>query len=302
MVKNPRPTRAETSDVANAVYDGTSAVMLSGETAAGKYPVESLVTMDKIVTEAEKNINYIKRFHENKLTASSNISHAVSHATCTSAHDLHASAIIVVTKSGRTARMISSFRPKSTIVATVLSEKVRRQLTLSWGIYPIMASEQQTSEDLYEHAIQKSLEYGYVKNGDLVVITGSSTVGISGTTNTLKVHLVGNILVSGFAINAINITGKVLVVNSEEEAIEKFDNEDILVIPQTSNKLISFLKNFRGIIVEQDGTSSHAAIVGMTLDIPVIHGAKNATKILKSGTIVTVDSTAGVVYGGIVKV
>ncbi|MDR1392271.1 MAG: pyruvate kinase [Clostridiales bacterium] len=302
MIKNPRPTRAEVSDVANAVYDGTSAVMLSGETAAGKYPVESLRTMSKIVTEAEKDINYIKRFNENKLSVSSSISHAISHATCTTAHDLNVSAIIVVTKSGYTARAISSFRPASTIVSAVTSEKVCRQLALSWGVYPIMAKEQQSSEELYEHAVEKAIETNFIENGDLVVVTGSSTVGISGTTNTLKVHLVGNILLRGVGINNLSVYGKVLVAENKEQALEEFTDQDILVISKTSMDMEEFLKNFKGIVVEQNGASSHGAIVGITLGIPIIFGATDATKVLKTGMIVTIESGGGIVYSGIVKI
>jgi pyruvate kinase len=303
MIKNPRPTRAETNDVANAVYDGTSAVMLSGETAAGKYPVESLTTMIKVVMEAEKNINYIKRFEENRYKVSqANISYAISHAACTTAHDLGVSAIIAVTQTGFTARTISSFRPLPTIVATVTSEKVRRQLAMSWGVYPIVIEKKKTSDELYDHAVKRTLESKYVKNGDLVVITGSSHVGISGTTNTLKVHLVGDILVGGRGINHINTSGKALVAKTEEEALRNYKNEDILVIPQTSNAIISLIKNLKGLVVEQEGASSHAAIVGLTLDIPVIYGAKGATDKIKSGSTITIDSSGGAVYSGVAKI
>ena len=192
MMRNPRPTRAETTDVANAVYDGTSAIMLSGETAAGKYPVESLCTMIKIAKRTEESINYKKRFDETNFALQKSITNAISHATCTTAHDLEASAIITVTSSGHTARMVSKFRPACPIIATTVSEVVCRQLALSWGIHPVMAEEKTTTDDLFEQAVEKALETGIVKDGDLTVITAGVPVGIRGTTNILKVHLAGH--------------------------------------------------------------------------------------------------------------
>lgn len=302
MTHNPRPTRAESSDVANAVYDGTSAVMLSGETAAGSHPVESLCAMAKIVECAEKEIDYKDRFDRAKLDLNAGVTNAISHSTCTTAHDLEATAIITVSWSGYTARMISSFRPACPIIAAVLSQRVRRQLNLSWGIMPIISDEKTTTDDLFEHAVDRALDTGLVHNGDLVVITGGSPVGISGTTNILKVHLVGNVLVSGTGITDKYVSGKICVAKDYNEAQHSFSDGDILVMPQTSNMLISILRRASGIIVEEGGLSCHAAIVGMTLDIPVIVGAKNVMQILKSGTVVTIDAKRGEVYSGVTKV
>ena len=190
MTHNPRPTRAETSDVANAIYDGTSVVMLSGETAVGAHPVESLETMVKIAVTAENNINYVSRFNQNKIKVDLNITDAISHATCTTAHDLGAEAIVAVSRSGYTARMISKFRPNCAIIAPVRNERVCRQLYMSWGIYPILIEEKATIDELFPYAVECSTAKGYVKPGDLVVITGGSPVGVSGTTNIMKVQVV----------------------------------------------------------------------------------------------------------------
>ncbi len=302
MIRNPRPTRAETTDVANAIYDGTSALMLSGETAVGKYPVDAVETMDKIAIFTEKAINYQDEFRINSQNNQINVADAISHATCTTAHDLGATAIVTVTKTGTTARMISKFRPECPIIATTTSKKAFRQMSLSWGVCPLMAEEKYTTDDLFDHAVDKSVEAGLASNGDLVVITAGVPVGISGNTNILKVHLVGHVLVQGKHVNDLHVSGNLCVAKTEEDAIENFSDGDILVIPKTSNKLLDILKRSSGIITEEDGMTSHGAIVGMTLNIPVITGAAGATKILKSGTTVTVDSTKGLVYSGVIKV
>jgi len=302
MTHNPRPTRAEVSDVANAVYDGTSAVMLSGETAIGLYSVETLETMASIVTRTEEDINNCKRFENGHFHKNASITSAISHSAVTTAHDLGATAIIAVTESGFTAREISSYRPKYPIIATCTNEKIRRQLNLSWGVTPIMCEEKSTTDELFDHAVKESLKTGIVKNGDIVVITGGAPVGISGTTNIVKVHLVGDILVSGKCVNNLSVCGTLCVAANEEEAVRNFNDGDILVIPETSNGIISILKKAKGIITEKSGETSHAAVVGMTLDIPVICGAAHASDILKSGTVVTIDGVHGLVYNGVAKI
>ena len=191
MITRPRPTRAEISDVANAIYDGTSAIMLSGETSVGSYPVESVRTMAKIAESTEKAIHYKKRFNQMEPSETIlNVPNAISRATCTTAHDLDAAAIITLTESGSTARMISKFRPMCPIIGCTTTEKVCRQLSMSWGITPILFEEKQTSDELFEHAIEKAIETGIVKCGDLVVLTAGLPMGIPGTTNTLKVHTI----------------------------------------------------------------------------------------------------------------
>jgi pyruvate kinase len=298
MIRNPRPTRAETTDVANAIYDGTSAIMLSGETAIGKYPVESVIMMDKIAQNTENDINYYGRFKQFDAGISSNVTNAISHATCTTALDLGASAIITVTTSGHTARMVSKFRPDCQIIAATSSEKSWRQMALIWGINPFMVEQKETTDELFEVAVEAALKSGKVKSGDLVVITGGVPIGISGTTNLLKVHIVGNVLAKGERVNQYNVCGTVCVCKSIEEARMNFKDGDILVVSKTDNSLFDILKRAKGIITEAGGLSSHAAVVGLSLDIPVVCGAAGATDILKSGTTVTIDSSRGLVFAG----
>ncbi|HHV50118.1 MAG TPA: pyruvate kinase [Clostridiales bacterium] len=298
MMKNPRPTRAETTDVANAIYDGTSAIMLSGETAAGAYPVESVRTMARIAISTEQDINYKKRFAAREMIDQPNVTNAISHATVTTAHDLGAAAIIAVTKSGATARMISKYRPACPIICCTPSEVTMRQMNLSWGVIPVKTEEKETIDDLFEHAVEKATDAGLLRSGDLVVITAGVPLGISGTTNLLKVHLVGNILVEGTGATQLSVCGNLCVASSEEEALRKFRSGDILVIPQTSNNILPLLKECSGIITEAPGLNSHAAIVGMALDKPVLVNAKGATQILKSGTTVTLDAGRGIVISG----
>lgn len=190
MMKNPRPTRAETADVANAIYDGTSAIMLSGETAAGNYPVEALKTMVRIAERIEKDIDYCKRFFIHERKANPDITDAISHATCTTAHDLNARAIITVTKSGRSARMISRYRPDCDIIACAITEKVSRQLNMSWGVTPVLLEEKNEVFELFDYATRACLEEGLIHKGDVAVFTSGVPIGISGTTNMIKVHVV----------------------------------------------------------------------------------------------------------------
>lgn len=300
MISKPRPTRAEINDVANAIYDGTSAIMLSGETSVGKYPVESVRTMAKIAESTEVAIHYKKRFHQMELTETiSNVTNAISHATCTTAHDLDAAAIITLTVSGTTARMISKFRPACPIIGCTTNEKVCRQLSMSWGVVPVLFEEKNNSDELFEHAVEKAVETGLVKSGDLVVLTAGLPLGIPGMTNILKVHIVGDILLRGIGINQKSAVGTLCVCKNEEEALNNFNGGEILVIPETSNKLMSILKRARGIITEKGDITSHAAIVGLSLDIPVICGARHATQLLRSGITVTIDAGTGTVYSGI---
>lgn len=297
MINNPRPTRAETTDVANAIYDGTSAIMLSGETAAGRYPVEAVKTMARIARRAEKDIDYPKRFRTLNLDSYPSVTNAISHASVTTSIDLGASAIINVTKSGESARMISRYRPLAPIIACSPHAKVCRQLNMSWGVSPILVEEKNSTDDLLEHAVESAEKKGYVKSGDLVVVTAGIPLGISGTTNLLKVHTVGHVLVSGVGVTHKISSGNLCVCESEDEALQRFQAGDILVIKQTSNNILQIMKSASGIVTEVSGFGSHAAIVGLTLDIPVIVGAKNATKILKSSTYVTMDAIRGVVCG-----
>ena len=300
---NPRPTRAEISDVANAVYDGTSIVMLSGETAVGKYPVRALRTMAQICNKTEEKIDYIAQFESRHIEQSPSVSNAISHSSCTTAHDLGATAIITVSKSGYTPRQIAAYRPSCPIIAGTMSKKAWRQLNLSWGITPILTEMKNTSDELFTHAVECAVEEtDIVKKGDVVVLTGGSPLGISGTTNVLKVQLVGDMLASGQSISTNSVSGKVCVAANSNEALKNFEDGDILVIHETNNELISLCRRASAIITEVGGATSHAAIVGMTLDIPVLVGVDGATKLLKNGTTVTIDGPRGQVYSGVAKI
>ena len=298
MIKNPRPTRAEATDVANAIYDGTSAIMLSGETAAGLYPVLAVRTMAKIAERTENDINYIDRFKKRDVFETPNVTSAISHATCTTAYDLGAVAIITVTKTGRTARMISKYRPEHPIISGTTDETVLRQMNLSWGVVPILVEEKETTDELFDHVVETARRRGLVHDGDLVVITAGLPLGVSGTTNLLKVQLVGDVLVSGIGVTKGSVCGNLCVCKDEKEAAERFKEGDILVVPETSNEILSILKSASAVITERGGANSHAAIVGLTLGKPVIVGAQNATQLLKSGTTVTVDAARGIVFSG----
>lgn len=298
MIKNPRPTRAETTDVANAIYDGTSAIMLSGETAAGLYPVEAVKTMALIAETTENNIDYTKRFRRREIDKGENVTNAISHATVTTALDLNAKAVLTVTTTGGTAKLLSKYRPNRPILSCTPSERTWRQLSLSWGVIPIMSKLMDTTDDLFNHAVDCAVREGYLENGDLVVITAGVPLGISGTTNLMKVHVVGDVLVRGEGITDRISTAPLCVARTAEEAIRSFANGDILVVPETDNSLMRILKAAAGIITEKEGKDSHAAVVGLSLDIPVIVGAENATQILKSGTTVTIDAEKGIVSSG----
>lgn len=297
MTHNPRPTRAEITDVANAIYDGTSATMLSGETAMGKYPVEAVKRMAKIAVRTESDIDYKKRFFDNRFGGFTNVTDAISHATCTTAHDLGAKAIITVTTSGFTARLLSRFRPQTDIIGCSPSPKACRHMNMSWGVIPLLVDKvAESSEELLEMALNESYKNKHVSYGDLVVITAGLPLGVSGTTNMLKVQMVGDVLLAGNGIVDKSVCGQLCVCTTDAEALSKFRNGDIIVVPSASDKIIGVLRHASAIICERGGDDSYAAIVGKTLNIPVIVGAENATKILKSGTTVTVDGKRGMVY------
>lgn len=296
MMKNPRPTRAEATDVANAIYDGTSAIMLSGETAAGAYPVEALMTMDKIARYTEENINYIKRFKNRESDPETDVTNAIAHATCMTAIDLSATAIITVTKSGNTAKLISKYRPMAPIIGCTMSASVYRQLSMSWGVIPMLINEENDTDTLFGHAIELAMEAGYLKAGDLTVITAGVPLGISGTTNLLKVAVAGNVLLEGKSIGDAEVTAPAIVCKSIEELREKYKDNCIIVVPDTDNTVMSQLKGARGIIVETKDPDSHAAIVGLSLDIPVLYAADHACDIITNGSIITLNAKNGLVY------
>ena len=295
MVENPRPTRAEITDVANAIYDGTSAIMLSGETAAGKYPVDAVKTMDAIARRTEADINYAKRMRNLTGSARLSIAAATAHAACTTALDIGADAIITVSQSGATARLVSRFRPGSTVVACLLSEQVRRQMALYWGVVPLLMPYAQNTDQLIDFAVRASEEAVLVKQGDLLVLTAGVPVGVSGTTNMIKVHLIGGALLNAVGIGAKNASGRLCVCASPEEVADKFRPGDVLVVPYTTNDLLPYIRQAAAVISEESGVNSHAATVGLALDKAVIVGASGAVHRLKDGTMVSVDCARGVV-------
>lgn len=294
MMKNPRPTRAESTDVANAIYDGTSAIMLSGETAAGSYPVEALKTMVRIAVRTEQDINYVARFKQRESLSNPDITNAISHATCTTANDLNAAAIITVTNSGRTAQMISKYRPACQIIGGSMSKKVCRQLNLAWGVTPLSIDRKEDADELFEHAVEVSEKAGLVSMGDITVITAGVPLGVSGTTNIIKVYVAGHILATGTGINDRVVSASVCVCKNAEDLRKTFKAGDIIVAKETTNEMMEQIRQASGLIVEEEGMESHTAIVGLSLDIPVIVGAENATSVLKSGAYVKLDGNKGV--------
>lgn len=298
MIRNPRPTRAEASDVANAIFDGTSAVMLSGETAMGDYPIQAIEMMARIAESAEREAKYIEPINEDKMNIS--ITNAISHATCKTAEELEAASIITVTKSGYTAHAVSKYKPHCPIIACTTEESVLNQLNLVWGCYPILIEEKGTTDEIFETAVDKAEELGLVKQGDLVVLTAGAPVGVSGTTNVLKVQYVGNVLTKGTGYGNKIITANSSVVKVLAEADKYFKNGNILVTTKTDNSLLPYMKRASGIVVEDDSPdeTNHAVIVARALDIPVITGARNATDHIHSDALITIDSAKGYIFSG----
>lgn len=297
MIRNPRPTRAEITDVANAIYDGTSAIMLSGETSVGKYPLESLLTMSKIAVETECDIDFVKRFNDIHVSVSRNVTNAVSRAACETAHILGAAAIVCVTKSGHTAHMVSKYHPACPILAVTTSEDVFYELSLAWGVVPVKSQKRNSTDEVFQQAVHKSSESKLVKNGDLLVITGGMIADVSGTTNTVKVHIVGDVLIEGKGATDAAASGQVCVISNPDD-IRIFNAGEVMVIRKTIDEILVLIKNAAAIVTEEDA-DSQAVIVGKALGIPVIANAEGASEILKSGTVVTVDGKTGRVYSGL---
>lgn len=298
MIRNPRPTRAETTDVANAIFDGTDAIMLSGETAAGKYPVESVKTMATIAEAAEGSLDYKGLLRARSMKKACDVTYAVSSASVATAHNLEAAAIVTATASGFTARKISELKPESQIIAACVSEKVRRKLALVWGVKTILIHEHDTTDAIFDESLDMAKDLGYIAEGDLVVITAGVPVGVAGATNLMKVHLVGEILVKGLGIGKKVVTAEVIVATSGKDANERLKEGQILVTNATDKDMMPAIQKAGALIVEEGGYTSHAAIVGLSLGIPVIVGATDATEIFKDGQLITLDSDKGIVYAG----
>ena len=298
MMVNPRPTRAEISDVANAIYDGTSAIMLSGETAAGAYPVEALKTMSAIAerteTENHARVEYLTEATNGKIS----VSDATAHAACLTAKDVNAAAIVTVSESGTTARLLSKYRPQQPIIACVMKEQVQRQLSLSWGITSLMMPLAHSTDELIEMSTALAKENGFLHNGELAVVTAGVPVGISGTTNMIKIHMVGNCLATGVGVGpenaeVSNATGKACVCRTLDEVRAKFKPGMVLVVPSTSNEMLNYVRDAAALVVEEPGLNSHAAIVGKALLKPTVVGAVGAPSHIRDGLMIAVDCAHG---------
>ena len=295
MMVNPRPTRAEISDVANAIYDGTSAIMLSGETAAGDYPVEALKTMSAIAERTENEEHYRAQRHAEIQIS---VSDATAHAACLTAKDVNAAAIVTVSESGTTARLLSKYRPQQPIIACVMKEQVQRQLSLSWGITSLMMPLAHSTDELIEMSTALAKENGFLHNGELAVVTAGVPVGISGTTNMIKIHMVGNCLATGVGVGpenaeVSNATGKACVCRTLDEVRAKFKPGMVLVVPSTTNEMLEYVRDAAALVVEEAGLNSHAAIAGKALLKPTIVGALGACSHIRDGLDIAVDCAHG---------
>ena len=292
MVNSPRPTRAEVSDVANAILDGTDAVMLSNETAVGNYPVEAVETMATIACriEKEQGTNKLKRTKRS-------ITHAISAAVGDIAAQLDASAIMTLTKTGATARNVSKFRPKTPILAITPHVYVSRRLQLVWGVKPLLVLDLSSATQTFQAAINVAQEKNWLSAGDLVVMTAGTLQGVAGSTDLIKVELVKAVLGEGSGIGQGAISGRARVARSASD-INDFNPGEILVASSTNAKFVDIIRQASGIITEEDNITSHAAVIGLRLGIPVIVGFKDATRVIREGAILTVDAKRGLVYSG----
>lgn len=296
MVNSPRATRAEISDIANAILDGTDAVMLSNETAVGKYPVEAVATMARVAARIEHD-QPIGQFTTHDTVRS--IPNAISLAVGKIAQQLHAAAIMTLTKSGATARNVSKFRPQPPILAVTPHVDVARQLQLVWGVKPLLVLDLPSTGQTFQAAINVALEKHVVGEGDLVVMTAGTLQGVSGSTDLIKVEVVTSILGKGIALGQGAISGRARVAHSALE-VGNFSPGEILVTSRTNADFVEAMRKAAGVVTEEDSLTSHAAIIGMRLGIPVIVGVKNATKAIREGAILTLDMERGVIYSGAV--
>ncbi|GAA0354387.1 pyruvate kinase [Bacillus horti] len=302
MQRNPRPTRAEVGDVANAIFDGTDAVMLSGETAAGKYPLESITTMAKIAERTEEAIQYKEWLDQRCSGRQATITDSISQSVCNAALDLKAAAVLTPTESGYTARMVSKYRPKAPIIAVTPHEQVQRKLSLVWGVYPLLAKNAASTDEMLDISVDSAVQSKLIKHGDLLVITAGVPVRETGTTNMMKIHVVGDIVAKGQGVGKTAVSGKVVVAKTPQEAIEKGCEGKILVTTATDKDMIGCFEQAIAVVTEEAGLTSHAAVVGLSLEVPIIVGVENATDQFKDGDEITVDSIRGHIYVGHAKV
>ncbi|MFR7764072.1 MAG: pyruvate kinase [Anaerococcus obesiensis] len=302
MQRNPRPTRAETTDVANAIIDGTDCVMLSGETAAGKYPVEAVKTMRDICITTELSDDFEENIYQTEIDRKITTTNAISKSTCTIASQLRAKAIITCTASGNTAKAVSKFRPRTNIIACTIDEKVARRLSVSWGVYPIIVDTAYETDELIERVIVGALKENYVQEGDLTVLTAGIPLGVSGTSNLIKVHVIGDIIANGTGVGNKSVSAKVVVGSTKEELEGKFEDGDIIVAKYTDKDINEFMERSSGVIAENGGLTSHTAVVAIHFGIPAILGVKNITNLLEDGDTITLDPLGGIIYKGEAKV
>jgi len=297
MQQNPRPTRAEASDVANAVFDGTDATMLSGESANGDYPVEAVATMARIDVEAEKALSENSTFQINQFDKT-DVTETIGLSVARAAKNLGVKTIVAATESGYTAKMISKYRPDADILAVTFDERTKRGLMLNWGVYPTVADKPSTTDEMFELAAKQAVDLGFAKEGDLILITAGVPVGERGTTNVMKIQLIGSKLLEAQGIGEKSVVANAVIAHSAEEAIAKAKDGMILVVPTTDKEYMPAIEKAAALVVEDGGLTSHAAVVGIAKDLPVIVGAKDATTTIKDGELVTLDSRRGIVYRG----
>lgn len=297
MQRNPRPTRAEAGDVANAIFDGTDAVMLSGETAAGDYPVEAVTTMATIAIRAEEARVGQDAFAL-KTYSKTDMAEAIGQSVGHTAKNLNIQTIVAATESGHTARMISKYRPKAHIVAVTFSESQARKLALSYGVYPYVSKKPSTTDEMMDLAAIVAKNNGYAKEGDLIIITAGVPVGERGTTNLMKIQLIGSKLQNGQGIGEEAVVGRAVVATSAEEAIKNATEDCVLVVKSTDKDYMPAIEKASALVVEAGGLTSHAAVVGIAQGIPVVVGAENITSLVENGEVITVDSRRGIIYRG----
>ena len=298
MQTNPRCTRAEASDVANAIYDGSDAVMLSGETAAGAYPVEAVQTMAKIAVSAEEAQDYKKLLSDRTKSTQTNMVTAIGVSVAHTALNLKCKAIVAATESGHTANMIAKYRPHANIVAVTPYEHVARQLNLVWGVNPIVKEAERDTDELLNTSVMATLEKGYANEGDLIIITAGVPAGRAGTTNLMKLHVVGDTLIKAQGIGDKTAVGEVVTARNYNELEEKDTTDKIVVVQSVDALMTPLLIKAAGLITVEGGLTSQGAIVGLNLELPTIVGAKEALEVLEDNMLVTIDSEQSVVYSG----
>lgn len=302
MQRNPRATRAEASDVANAIYDGTDAVMLSGETAAGQYPEEAVKTMRNIAVSAEAAQDYKKLLSDRTKLVETSIVNAIGVSVAHTALNLNVKAIVAATESGSTARTISKYRPHSDIIAVTPSEKTARQCAIVWGVNPVVKEGRKTTDALLNNAVATAVETGRVSNGDLIIITAGVPTGEKGTTNMMKIHLVGDEIAKGQGVGRGSVVGHAIVADSASDLEGKDLSDKVIITNSVDETLVPYVEKAIGLITEENGITSPSAIIGLEKGIPTVVGVEQATKEIKNDMLVTLDASQGKVFEGYANV